>query len=352
MELGSEFSFSFSDLSIRKNNVLEFFSVFPETYYFDCGRGALQYIARFLKSQDKVLLPECICDSVINCFNKKSIVFYQIDEKCQIVLDDLLKKLANDVKILYIVHYFGTSQARSVLKELKEACPREVVIVEDITQNLFSQNEHIGDYIISSVRKWLPLPGCGSLSVINNKLNIPIPIFPKSTNNKRAVGMVLKDLFIKKELDCHEEYRKIFINEEKLFYKRYDIYMISDFSRFLLRCFEVNEIIEKRKRNYNFLKEKLSKIGLNPINDIVDTDCPFAFVIRVNNRDEFRQYLIQNSIYCAVHWPFDGFAPKEREMSIHNSETLISLPIDQRYDFEHLDYMISIISQYRGDLSF
>ena len=68
------------------------------------------------------------------------------------------------------------------------------------------------------------------------------------------------------------------------------------------------------------------------------------------DRDEFRAYLMEHRIYCAVHWPFDGVNEMDRPMGKENAENLISLPIDQRYGYEELEYMASVISAYRGNM--
>ena len=84
-----------------------------------------------------------------------------------------------------------------------------------------------------------------------------------------------------------------------------------------------------------------------PIFKIEKTHCPFVFPIKVVNRDSFRAYLIDHQIYCAVHWPFDQFQNKERQQAIQNGQTLISLPVDQRYQKESMDYLFSKIKEYR-----
>lgn len=351
MELGSEFSISLSDLSIQDNNVYRFLTNLPNTFFFDSGRSAIRYVASYLKSDDRVLLPEFICESVINCFDKENIIFYKVDERFQIDLADLKGKLARNVRVLFFAHYFGAVQAKETTEEIRSIAEKtNITIIEDITQSLFSVKKFVGDYIVCSVRKWVPLPGGGTLSMINNNLNISIPNLPKSTDNYRAAGMILKDLYLQHQFDCNKKYREIFVRTEELLDQRVDNKMMSDFSLFLLRCYDVREIILKRKANYQYLKKQLKPFSLLPTVYLKDEDCPLALVLRVNERDRFRRFLIGNHIFCAVHWPYDGINSDARSMAVKNSNTLISLPIDQRYSFEHIDYMVKIISKYRGDL--
>ena len=125
---------------------------------------------------------------------------------------------------------------------------------------------------------------------------------------------------------------------------------ISDFSKFIISCQNIDNIIEARKRNYFYLKEKLQRIGISPACKVQKDACPLVLPIRVSDRDRFRGYLMEHRIFCAVHWPFDGGNEKDRPIGKRNSENLISLPIDQRYGYEELDYMISVISSFRSDV--
>ena len=100
---------------------------------------------------------------------------------------------------------------------------------------------------------------------------------------------------------------------------------------------------KEEKKNFIFLKEQLKKIGLKAAIDIDNSCCPFVLPIRVNNRDDFRKFLMEKQIYCAVHWSLDGIREDERKVSVKNSRGLISLPIDQRYDDGHMRYLSNSI---------
>jgi hypothetical protein len=70
----------------------------------------------------------------------------------------------------------------------------------------------------------------------------------------------------------------------------------------------------------------------------------------VPDRDDFRKYLMENSIYCAVHWPFDGLAREERPLAVSLSNNILSLPIDQRYGEKEMAYLANVIDAYKGRL--
>lgn len=347
MELGSEFNLSLSKLNIVEGNFFSYLSDF-NCIYTNTGRSALRIIAQLVKN---ILLPEFICESVLRCFNRENIRFYKVTENGQIDLDDLLSKIDLKTDGIFLMHYFGTLQSETILNEIRKIADKnKIVVIEDMTHSLFSAKRTIGDYMIASVRKWMPIPLGG---VVYSKKELPsIRGIEKSYDNERLYGMILKDLYLNKALDCNETYRKIFEKCEKDLDKKDNIEFLSDISRFIISCMDVKTMINRRKTNYNYLMKKFREIGLNPICKLNKDECPFVYPIRVPDRNEFRKYLIENQIYCAVHWPFDNYLINERKMALKNSKTLISLPIDQRYGEEDMDYMINVVKTYGGELLF
>ena len=70
MELGSEYNLSLSVLEVKEDNIFNYLSDFSKQFYFDSGRSALKHVALHLGPEEKVLLPEFICESVSSCFNR------------------------------------------------------------------------------------------------------------------------------------------------------------------------------------------------------------------------------------------------------------------------------------------
>lgn len=349
IELGSEFNLDVDELSIVDNNLYSYFENY-HAQWFDYGRSALRSL-RIPKNQ-KVLLPEFICESVINCFIAENIVFYRIDEYFQIDIKDLIKKLNGTIGVIYIAHYFGHLQNKHLLERLRELANKYgCIIIEDITQSLFSIHNYYGDYVIGSVRKWMQTPQGGFM--FSNRHSLPENIMiQRSKDNSRAIGMILKDLYLKVGYNSNLKYREIFANCENNIDKSEQIKKISNFAEFIIRCVNIDDVKKRRINNTKYLVGYLKEMGIYPALEFREDECPLVVPIRVNNRNNFRKYLMENKIYCAVHWPFDGFQLHNRSNAKWNAETLISLPIDQRYGHTEMDYMISIISRYGGGLSF
>lgn len=350
MELGSEYDINLNELYIKSNNLYHYLESYNYEL-FDSGRSALKHIP--FRKDKLVLLPEFICESVTNCFLPENIIFYKITEDLQIDLNDLSQKISNQVSTIYITHYFGSIQSAQILSSIRHmADDYNIMIIEDTTQSIFSVKHIIGDYVIASIRKWLPLPMGG---ILYTKKEHQLPNLDQinvSKDNERVYAMILKHLFLKEKVNCNPEYREIFTECEKRLDVSNEVFQISDFSKYIISCVDIDELIVRRKKNYHFLVSELAKINLSPVCNIDTNDCPFVLPLRVNNRDMFRNYLIEHKIYCAVHWPFDNFQSEHRNMAKKNAETLISLPIDQRYGIKDMLYLRDIIFQYGGELLF
>lgn len=348
IELGSEFNLSLSKLKITDDNLFHYLNEFENTMYFDSGRSALKYITCNIPSDGLTLLPEFICESVINCFDRKHIAFYKIEQDFTVNMESIEALLSSDVKVIFLMHYFGSVQPANKLNAIKKiAIAHDIIIIEDTTHSIFSKKSTIGDYVISSIRKWMPISKGGVLYVVKDTLRLKKMDILVSSENDRANGMVLKDLFLKELLDCNTEYRKIFADCEERLDRQNEIYQISDFSRFIISCMELDEIISRRRKNYRFLSKKLEKLGFFPVCHLRVDECPYVFPVYLSQRDIFRRYLMQHRIYCAVHWPFDGIMEKARQFAIDNANSLISLPIDQRYGEDEMEYMVDVIANYK-----
>lgn len=362
MELGSEFYIDLTDLSLKENTIYTLLQQ-HYTFYTDYGRTAISLLYTYLKETvTKVLLPSYICDSVIHAFPQEQVVFYELQD--DFVVDEqalvaLIQTNDYDGSIFYINHYFGKIQPIDMLERIQELCKKHrMIIIEDTTQSIFSKIQTIGDYCICSLRKWMPIPD-GAVIYSQKKLPVEWGNIEHAKASAKIEAMILKKFFLaqntfykslKNEEKINEIYRQIFVTEENRIDEKDRVYAISDISAFLLRCMDISLIGKRRKENYIFLQEQLKNNGLslygqgNFRNEYV----PYVALMqmRKDNRDDFRKYLMEHRIYCAVHWPVTN---KEQKQCFHVNEwteNLISLPIDQRYDAKEMQYLSEMIVAY------
>ena len=349
MVIGSEYHLDLSNLKISEKSIFQYIGSM-EYRLFDSGRSALKAAVRAVRG-GSVLMPEYMCKSVLTCFPAEQIIFYRLKDHLQIDIRDLSKKINSRTSVVYLMHYFGSLQPDDVLSFLRaEKEKYGFTIIEDTTHSIFSSKQTVGDCCIASLRKWFAVPNGGIL--YSNHLLMPDSDNDSKENsdNEKAYAMILKTLFLQGRLNCEDEYRKIFSECEKKFDRQEKIGKISDLSNFLLHCNNICSLKKKRESNFSFLKSGLNDIGISQICDFTEKNCPFALPIMVPDRNDFRQYLMEHKIYCAVHWAFDGTAYGERPLARHLSETELSLPIDQRYGEKEMAYLIEVIGSYKGRL--
>lgn len=349
--IGSELYLNPSELDIKTDNIFKYLESY-NTIFFHSGRKALSFLYSHLCSDGKrkshILLPDYICESVINVFPRSKIAFYPVTDSLEINFDCLFKKINQDdsVGFVFLMHYFGKLQDQKLLAELKRiAVKKNIIIIEDTTHSIFTKKETIGDYMVSSLRKWFPIPHGAVLYSNNNLEHSP---FPKIETNQRSAGHILKWVAYCKGVDLSSIYRDIFAEEENDINKIKGIYEASDFAKYLLSCFSIQNIKKKRLQNYNYLKQHLDYL---PINDINKNDCPFVYCIDAGEeRDKLREYLGNRGVFCAVHWPYYSFENDNRSHSLSVSNRLLSLPIDQRYCDEDMAYIVKMIKGFRENV--
>ena len=84
----------------------------------------------------------------------------------------------------------------------------------------------------------------------------------------------------------------------------------------------------RRRANYQLLLDYLSPWAVaKPLPpDVV----PLGFPIRVPHRDALLKRLYAAQIFAPVHWPLGNTVPREHEASWRLSESLLTVPCDQR----------------------
>ena len=104
-----------------------------------------------------------------------------------------------------------------------------------------------------------------------------------------------------------------------------------------------------RRSNATILMEAFKDWLLFP--ELKDGNCPMFVPILVpeRKRNELRQYLIENEIYCPVHWPLSSYhVLEDRERFIYDNE--LSLVCDQRYDKNDMARIVEAINDFWKDV--
>lgn len=348
MEIGSNFDLDIGKLQVTDMHVKIFLGELHPVY-LDSGRSAIRVLALRLK-KGRVLLPSYICRSVVDSFGQDfEIEYYLVDECLQIDRESLREKMDDTVTVVYVMHYFGILQKGEILEYLaKEREKRGFLILEDTTHSLLTAAETVGDYQICSLRKWFPIPDGGVLYGQHTGEISSRGLLERASSGKVTEAMILKHLCLRLSVECNSLYRRIFAEQEDAMDTQQDICRMSEVSELLLKYMDLEGIAKARRDNWNTLIERLDHTMIQPIYQMpAEHFVPFALPVIVKDRDRFRHYLMEHQIYCAVHWPMETEHQKRIPVNCTLERNILSLPIDQRYTREQMNYLAEAIHKYK-----
>lgn len=290
-----------------------------------------------LNPNDVVLIPSYICPTILIPFKKLNIKyrFFRINEKLEVDINDLKKKIDDKVKAIFYINYFGFTPHIDFIK-LIELLKKDVIIIEDIVHSFLSNNKIIGDYAFNSFRKFFPLDGSFIISNKEIKTN-----HLKSYNSyfyNKLSGQILRYINYEWKIDTTKLFIKQFSKAEECYYQ--DIKLeFNSYNRFILSRFNIENICDKRRNNFHFILNKLGNISLYKSlnNNIV----PSGFPILLENRNIIRNKMIEKNIFCPIHWKLsDEIDKKEYQESWYLSEKIMTIPINENIDKKSLDYFL------------
>lgn len=300
------------------------------------GRAALDLIIKDIKKYKNIKtasLPSWCCESMIQPFinNNIEVAFYPVifkDNKLYYDIDNLRSD------VLLKIDYFGYETTNVLYDGL---------VINDVTHSLFTSNEHKGDYVFGSLRKWTGIK-TGGFVYKNDKKLIDINLKNSETYYElRKEAMEQKSNYIE-DIINNKDYLKIYGQAEEMLDRMYDYDA------------NINDINDAKHLDIGLIKnirQENAKVILKHFKDyamfksINNDSCPLFVPIIVPNekRDELRKYLISNNIYCPVHWPISELHKlTDEERYIYDNE--LSLICDQRYNREDMEYMCKHIEEF------
>lgn len=349
--VGSEFWLPSPYFSEEPNT--QFSKILPEgkKLFVTSGREAMYQIIKSLSlSKDEtILIPSYLDWAILDPFIRTSTKsrFYKIKENLEIDLEDIQQKIDDKTKAILLIHYFGFPQPLTDIKKVKE----KLLVIEDTTHSFLSLHENkpsgsFGDVSFASFRKMLPIPD--SAMICYNNKNISIPhlsnqdIWHLNYREKRELGLYYRGNFIRTGNKFQKKLSQIYFESaEELLQKIYtNPCKMSEKSKGLLERLRIEEIINQRRKNFIYLLgEDFGEI--TPFyKNLPDGVCPLGFPVLSKNRNELEQHLIKNKIYPPVHWRLpDCINKDDYEISWDISNKILTIPIDQRYNQSHMDYI-------------
>ncbi len=343
-EIGSEFPLPSESETFGKNS-LEFLPEAEDSVFVFSGRTAIETVIKDIGTVKKAMLPSYCCSSMIEPFLTAGIhvSFYNVYFNQSLVVD---LNIDEDFDVILWCNYFGfnVQYPTEVFDEFRE---RGGIVIEDITHSLFSFTQHHdADYFVASIRKWGSLISGGycakSKGVFFDK---PYMLPDESFKSYKYEAMKLKSEFLKNGLcETKDKYLNLYSVTNKMLADNYSGILMDEYSMNQISCWDFEEIRRIRIKNAEMIYQylKICKEAV-PLFSFEDMDCPLfvPVIVDKNKRGSLRQKLIEQGVFCPVHWP----KPDDRCTSdLYDSE--LSLVCDQRYNLDDIKRMMNIICDF------
>jgi hypothetical protein len=349
--LGGELELRIEDLAIDPGLATDLpgFGA-PCESWLDTGRSALAVAARDILrrgGRPVAWIPAYGCDAVGAPFRDQgfAIRHYSVG----LGLQSIDAEPATGDTFLFI-HYFG-HRNRAAIARVPAWRADAVHVVEDCAQAGLSEGVGThGDYAVSSLRKLLPLPDGALLAS-----QLPLS-FEAAESDEEFIDAKVAGKLLRGARAPADTYLRLFEHAESRLRPAHPRRM-SWLAMQLLRGMDLGRVRERRCRNWRFLFDALRSTpaleGVEPLlPSLDDGDVPLGLPVRVprGQRDALRRHLAGHEIYCPIHWPLEHVPAHEFVAERSLSTSVLTLPLDQRYDVAQLARIVDALQSFPGDL--
>lgn len=328
-----------------------------KTVFYQSGRNAIEALMKPIQYQyhiDKILLPDYVCETVLDAVIRADMDYelYNVNAQFELELQQIENYIKAGIKCIYVVQYFGKKFSNQIIDAIKRWKEAGIIVVEDITMSLFSDDEMgvgFGDYILGSIRKWLPIPDGAFVCAAKKELpeSIRTSSVSKYTDYYRLV-QTMKKMYIEggfRDKKLKENYMTYYHKSIEELFSDYQLYPMSEFSMNYIKNYDMERVINTRKENYDYLYGKIK--SLKHIHVKIKREyefIPLGMVLECSDRDDLLEYLISKDIYCNVHWRLKSRG--ENPAIERLSNTLLTVPCDQRYGMTEMDYIADTVKEW------
>ncbi|MBU3205221.1 DegT/DnrJ/EryC1/StrS family aminotransferase [Clostridium algidicarnis] len=299
------------------------------------------------------LIPPFTCNTVIEPFLKHGyqVVSYSIDGALNVDLDKFREVLiATSAQVVLVHRYFGFDTLKDFEKIISEFSPKGIVFIEDRTQCLYSTfNQLPVDYIIGSIRKWAGLPDGGfavcKTGVFTNKPHV----YNEELERLKLEASYAKYEYLHKNSGDKQNFLDLFRQAEQQLDSETSYFKISPSSVVIQQNLDSSILKKKRRENYSFLYEGLKDSDILEflMPKLTEVEIPLYFVMSVKGRNELQRYLQLHDIYAPIVWSKPEVYPDICKEVQNIYDSILCLPVDQRYDVDDMNRIIKCIKEYR-----
>ena len=322
--------------------------------WLSTGRSAIGFAIKSIEEKKPNLkktavLPPFTCHTVIEPFLKAGfkVYYYSIDEKMMASADAILKCAEEyEASIILFHNYFGFNTLSNVDKLCEALRKQNRYSIEDCTQCLYSGHpKSSADFYVGSIRKWHGTPDGGFVVCRNHLLKEKPILRDEKLDDAKVKASYAKYKFLFEKEGDKPTFLQLYREAEDLLESQETYHTISLTSQKLQSNLDVSFLCEKRRTNYQVLLSGLLGLqDVRPMCEVLDSDAvPLYFPLLVKDRSALQAHLVANDIYAPVVWPKADCLDRVCEEAEILYEHLLCIPIDQRYDADDMNRIISVI---------
>lgn len=316
------------------------------------GRCAIYYALKDIELFDNkkiAYVPSYTCETVISAFVKADykIEYYDFDKNLRPIFHE---EVVDNISVLLISGYYGFPTYNK--KQIDKFKNKSITIIEDITHTAFSYEEIYknSDYIVGSLRKWMGVISGGIAIKTNGIFNIELEPFNNEHLNIRKKALKTRSEYeITGDDSLKEEAYDNFWKAEFMLRDIFDMQKGDEESLNTIKYYALNNSINKRVENYNYLLENLpNNSDFKPVfNNLPENICPMFFPFFSDNRENILKYLEDNNITPKIYWPVPPFVDIAKYPGAkYIYEHIFSISCDHRFSTKDMEYIIDILKKY------
>ncbi len=348
-EIGSEYW--------KADRVQAAYDPIQNAVYTASGRSAQSLIIASAEIANKrALLPAYTCQHIVEPFDwiGWKVDFYDINLDLTPNVESFKEKLELNPGCIIVEGYYSFKTAECLVPLLDRAKVNGTIIVEDITHSFLNDTQRIyidADYEFCSLRKWSGISDGGyAISLCGTSLQKPTAPMSQFTTLRHEAREVKANYVSSLDAKTKEEYLRLYEEAEEIIDQDVGLYKMSDQAYDDYIHLDFDFIKTRRRENYEFLLENLKSDYIQPIFPYLPEGVtPIMFPVYIpKHRTELRSYLIENRIYCPIHWPAPVQLDKHaKESSRRIYDEIMSIPCDQRYGISDMERLVSVISSFK-----
>lgn len=322
--------------------------------------AALKQVLSQASTRPKALLPSYLCDTMLEPFRAAGLEvdFYRVYGDLSTDVDDLDQRVQVEPSVVMLCDYFGFHQSLGALSVQCVSLSDEHFVIYDATHSAldgcpWGSLTRKPDVCLISLRKMMPVVD-GALTVWLRgceTLDTGRPTALGKSASTRALAMLLKASYLLDGQGDKQTYLSMYEQSERLISEEYhQLQGMSQLSWSILRRVGVRRARRRRRENYLRLLESLRDLpGMQPLYSCLPNDVyPLGFPIVSEHRDALRAYLVQNQIYCPVHWRLPRDIEQRGFSESHwLSQRILTIPCDQRYTSTDMARVAAVIAGFR-----